>query len=557
MTLQGMLAEFGAEVPATRSLDKAAGNQWLQSALPALRDAGVDPALLRLGETPADRDAAARALYANWLGADMLLTLRAAQPAGAGTLIYFVPSAANRALAEAIRDALLNAAAQPGMEGLAARLVACAECGIENRLAAAPAVTVDFDLTVAEPAARLLASAALRDGAAKMLGAGPMNFAGGGQMISPAPGSTLAGSTVLFTWQPAADAFAYWLMIGNWQGGDGIFSQTMGTLTAFPVSGLPTDGRSVYVRLWTFSNSGWQSADYTYRAYSTGGASPVPAVIQSPAGGSVLAGSSVTFSWNSGVGVSRYFLMVGSWKGGNTLYSQDMGESRSAGVSGLPTDGSPVWVRLWSYIDGQWASTDASYTATGGGGAPAAAVIQSPAPGSKLSSTAQTFSWSTGTRVTSYYLHIGLWEGGNTLYSGDMGTNRSATVAGLPSSGQTIYVRLWSYIDGSWRFTDTTYAAAGTAPTPVPASLVTPAPGSTLTDSVVQFSWTAGVRVERYHLFVGYNAGNNDVYGGDQGTATSVTLSLPTNGKMLFIRLWSYIDSAWQFNDYYVKAATR
>jgi hypothetical protein len=35
--------------------------------------------------------------------------------------------------------------------------------------------------------------------------------------------------------------------------------------TSVTVSGFPRTGQTVYVRLWTLTNSGWQYNDYTYR----------------------------------------------------------------------------------------------------------------------------------------------------------------------------------------------------------------------------------------------------------------------------------------------------
>ncbi len=40
------------------------------------------------------------------------------------------------------------------------------------------------------------------------------------------------------------------------------------------------------------------------------------------------------------------------------------------------------------------------------------------------------------------------------------GTNRTTvTVAGLPTNGNTVYVRLWSLINGAWQYIDYTYTA--------------------------------------------------------------------------------------------------
>lgn len=79
--------------------------------------------------------------------------------------------------------------------------------------------------------------------------------------------------------------------------------------------------------------------------------------------GSTLASSAVTFQWTGGVGVTQYWLFVGSTPGAWNLADQNRGMQLSAGVSGLPTNGSTVYVRLWSLILGVWQYNDYAITA--------------------------------------------------------------------------------------------------------------------------------------------------------------------------------------------------
>jgi len=67
----------------------------------------------------------------------------------------------------------------------------------------------------------------------------------------------------------------------------------------------------------------------------------------------------------------------------------------------------------------------------------------------------------------------------------------------------------------------------------------------------VTFSWTAESGVSQYNLYVGNSVGGSDIYAASQGTATSGTVSgLPTDGRTLYVRLWSLISTGWQFRDY-------
>ena len=86
-----------------------------------------------------------------------------------------------------------------------------------------------------------------------------------------------------------------------------------------------------------------------------------PALLLSPVLGSGFAGSSQTFTWNTGIAVSSYKLTIGRTLGGEDIYSGPAGTALSAVVTSLPTNGVWVWVRLQSMIGGAWQSVDYNF----------------------------------------------------------------------------------------------------------------------------------------------------------------------------------------------------
>ena len=122
----------------------------------------------------------------------------------------------------------------------------------------------------------------------------------------------------------------------------------------------------------------------------------------------------------------------------------------------MPTDGSTVYVRLWTLAGGAWQSNSYTYKASGG----TTATITAPAPTSTLSGSSVTFTWSAASGATSYWLDVGTVAGGFNLFTQGEGLSTSQTVSGLPTGGSTIYVRLWSAVNGIWQFSDSTYKAA-------------------------------------------------------------------------------------------------
>ncbi len=103
------------------------------------------------------------------------------------------------------------------------------------------------------------------------------------------------------------------------------------------------------MRLWTFINGGTTQLynDYTYTE-----ASVSAGAITSPTNGSTLTGASTTFNWSAGSGGTiTYYLWVGTSAGTANLVNMGPISGTSATVT-LPTNGNPIYVRLWTFING-------------------------------------------------------------------------------------------------------------------------------------------------------------------------------------------------------------
>jgi hypothetical protein len=367
------------------------------------------------------------------------------------------------------------------------------------------------------------------------------------QLTSPAPGSTLTSSTVTFNWTGGAGVAQYWLYVGTTPGSFDVVSRDAGTQLSTVVSNIPTNGQTLYVRLHSHIG-GWQWNDYTLTAATIG---TQKAQLISPAPGSSLDTSTVTFQWTGGTGVAAYWLYVGTTQGTFDILSRDMGTELSTVVNNLPTNGQTLWVRLLSHISGEWQWND--YTLTAAIATSQKAQLTSPAPSSTLTSTTATFQWTGGSGVAQYWLYVGTSPGAFDIVSRDAGTALSTVVNNLPANGQTLYVRLHSHI-GQWQWNDYTLTASGSAP--AKAQLISPAPSSTLTSTTVTFQWTGGTGVAQYWLYVGTTPGTFDIVSRDAGTQLStVVANLPSNGQTLYVRLFSHIGE-WQWNDYVLTAVS-
>jgi hypothetical protein len=356
------------------------------------------------------------------------------------------------------------------------------------------------------------------------------------QMLSPVDGSTLPGAVNTFIWDTGGGVTQYALWVGNaaqtWDLYAGWESGQSRRLT------LPTDGRTIYVTLWSWLNGSWQFNTYTYTAYTP----PVPGKAQMlyPANGATINGGAARFIWDTGVGVSRYALWVGNAAQTWDLYAGwESGQSRRLT---LPTDGRTIYVTLWSLVNGSWQNNAYTYIC---GAAPAPvptpAQMLTPANGTTLPSAVTTFIWDDRSWIGNYLLWIGSSPLGRDVYDGV--ENAQSRTLTLPTDGRTLYVTLWSWINGAWQSNQYTYTACGRP------KMLVPTPGTKLSGASTLFIWDAYAGSSTYGLWVGNSPMGYDLYAAFE-SGQSRRLTLPTDGRTIYVTLWSFINGAWQSSAY-------
>jgi DNA-binding beta-propeller fold protein YncE len=176
--------------------------------------------------------------------------------------------------------------------------------------------------------------------------------------------------------------------------------------------------------------------------------------------------------------------------------------------------------------------------------------IASPTPGGTLTSASTTFTWNAGPAgTTGYGLNIGTTGvGSSNLVNIGPVPGTSVTVS-LPTNGTKIYVRLWTIVNGtSYLSNDYTY----TEFTQSASVIASPTPGGTLTSASTTFTWNAGPAGTTYGLNIGTTGvGSADLVNISPLSGTSTTVTLPTNGTKIYVRLWTILNgTTYLYNDY-------
>lgn len=273
------------------------------------------------------------------------------------------------------------------------------------------------------------------------------------------------------------------------------------------------------------------------------------ATITSPTSDSILEGLGQIFTWDSaGQIVDQWWLFAGSspnsadyFFGGNSL-------SKSVTVTGLPYDGSTVYVTIWYLTGGIWKQLTAEYTAS-------EFFIYHPTPNSTLPGATAIFEWYAvvggNPTLDQWWLFAGSYEDGYDYFVGTNIEGTNVNVTGLPTDGSTVYVTIWIQVSGHWLQLKETYTAPNI-------HITSPSSGLTLSGSSETISWTVdNTFQEQWWIFVGDMPGSaNYFYGGGQDTATNVLVTgLPTNGSTVYVQMWLLISGSWvQLNTSYQAA---
>jgi uncharacterized repeat protein (TIGR01451 family) len=303
-------------------------------------------------------------------------------------------------------------------------------------------------------------------------------------MLTPVPNSTLSGSTATFTWNQSCTATQYYLYVGSTSGGNDIISVSTAANLSQIVTGLPTDGRTIYVRLWSYL-SNWLYNDYTYTAYHGVGAPQLSiakshsgnfmqgqigtytiTVINATGAGPAPAGA-IQVVDNLPAGLTASAMSGSGWNctppSCTSTTQLNAGSSLPLTLTVNVANNAPSSVGNTAnlFLNGSTIGSQTDTTTIVPPCINGAATMVAPVPGSTLSGSTVTFTWNASCNATDYALVIGTGGIGTYDVLVQIVAGTSQTVSNLPTSG-TIYVRLWSNISGSWLWNDYQYTI-GTA----------------------------------------------------------------------------------------------
>ena len=426
-------------------------------------------------------------------------------------------------------------------------------------------------------------------------------------LLTPTDGQRIPYSAITFSWTALTGATSYWLQV--YSGDINLFYNAgVGNVTSKTILGFPINGTVYYWRVWAampnrgsgqrspITRTGPAKTDRSWVPSATfsfiNTMVPQTPTLVSPGNGATVGTSSVVFQWNFVPEATTYWLWIA--KGNNVIYSKEVYNVNSKGVSKFPLDGSTYTWQVWAgrlsraskrdgarntlppsnfkngpKRDGSWSPSSGIRSFISYSPAPAAPGLVAPAHGTRIADSAITFSWTTVTGATSYWLQV--YSGDfHLFYDADVGSLTSKTISGFPVDGTVYYWRLWAAnhtrgdtqrppkptktglakTDRSWGETSATFSFINTR-APLAPILLTPADGTTVDSSTITFEWDTSSGANEYWLQV--NSDPNWSTGGMMfnagvGNNTSRAVSGFSANTTYYWRVWAgnYSDShAW------------
>lgn len=334
-------------------------------------------------------------------------------------------------------------------------------------------------------------------------------------------------------WTSVPRAQAYYLYVGSAPGGKDIVNTGETQALSYDVRRLPR-AKTLYARLHTKADGVWRSVDLTFRLR------PV-ATLLDPVDGESEVDTRQPVRWTAVDGAEAYYLYVGSAAGKKDLLDSREIRATEFRMDTLPA-GRVVYVRLHTKHGGVWRYVETSIRTKG------VAYLDNAAVNSGLFSPDQAFTWQPYAGATKYYVYVGTGVGLKDIHSSG---ETIATEFRIPphraqvvASDQTVYVRLYSLVDGKWQFVDYQFLWRAKALLISPADLA-----ENVYVTTQRISWTTVEGATRYFLQIGSALGGKDVLETGYITDSQYIAKTLPGGRLLHARIWTEVGGEWRYAD--------
>ncbi len=364
-------------------------------------------------------------------------------------------------------------------------------------------------------------------------------------LLQPVQNAKIESSVIDFRWNASSGASRYQLEISSLSDGTVFRNPVLGNVTSTTQSGFPVDGTHFRWRVRAGSDFGW--GDWSHYRYFTNGVVDPPAevpnvpILSSPASNAVTSTASIDFRWNVSPGADRYQLEVIRINDGAVFANPVLGSVSASTQTGFPVDGTQFRWRVragnasgwsaWSHYRYFSSGSEKTYQEI-----PNIPILTSPANNAATSTANLDFRWNVSPGADKYQLEVIRLFDGALFANPVLGNVASSTQTGFPVDGTPFKWRVRAGNESGWSaWSHYRYFTSGV---PDPYVSAPPAPflsrpvnNASIGGTVVDFSWNAASRADRYELKI-IRVSDGTVFRDvslNKGTASSQT-GFPNDG---------------------------
>lgn len=363
------------------------------------------------------------------------------------------------------------------------------------------------------------------------------------RLTSPEPDSVLDGGDVSVAWAAPPSASRYRLSVGVQQGDYWEVGVYEAETTSAELTGLPTDGRPLYIQLETQVDGQWGAEEYVVMTAPLNAQLHLDVPSADTEEHDAFTPLDLPLSWAGVESATAYRVSVGTEAGDASYFTSEVMESTVTELwvphDQIPQNGRAVVVTLSTQRDGEW--FDERH------------VVRAPASGNPALSLpagadigeVRTLSWERAAyEATAYELKLGTSADSDDLFAGAFGPDETHAEIPVLPFGVTVHATLSTQRGETWSHERYVFARAD-KPT-----LTEPGAGAEL-GQVAVVSWEAPPSSGAQRIEVTRIApdSSEEVVVADQALEAqerSAELSgLPQDGSVVVISVGSQIDDAW------------
>ena len=266
---------------------------------------------------------------------------------------------------------------------------------------------------------------------------------------------------------------------------------------------------------------------------------PAPVLI-SPASGTFIPGTSVTYSWNSVPGASLYSIYVSTAANFNTTKFNTLTNGLSVTDTGYSNNSTKYYWVVYAYNGFSWSPASTAWSFTNGLSAP---TLVSPGNSNNVSGTSVTYSWNADAGATFYSIYVATTPNFTSIKFNTVTSGLSVTDSGYSNNGTTYYWVVYAYNGISWSPASAVWSFINISQ---PLTLVSPLNNSTVSGTSITYSWNAVPGATFYSIYVSTTPNFTAIKFNTVISGLSVTdTGYPNNGTTYYWVVYAYSGFSW------------